>query len=71
MVVGGQLVAFGYCAYKGDERFYSKMLMPAMRLLDAETAHWLAVKAAKYRLVPRLNKKEYPSLVNSLLVFRS
>ncbi|CAG0910844.1 unnamed protein product, partial [Cyprideis torosa] len=39
-----------------DEKFYRNFLLPCLRFVDPETAHSLAVKAAEYRLVPKLPK---------------
>lgn len=36
---------------KNDEKFFKTVLMPTMRLLDAETAHELAVKACKLKII--------------------
>lgn len=53
--------------YQGDERFYKSLLMPVLhRLLDAESAHELAISLAKYGLVPR--GKEMQTADASLLV---
>ena len=42
------------CFYGGDERFYSRFVLPAVhRLVDPEAAHNLAVWAAKHRLFPK------------------
>ncbi|KDO21044.1 dihydroorotate oxidase [Saprolegnia parasitica CBS 223.65] len=38
------------------------VLMPAVRLFDPETAHILAVKAAKYGLIPKDKRHDDPSL---------
>ncbi|OWF36657.1 dihydroorotate dehydrogenase (quinone), mitochondrial-like [Mizuhopecten yessoensis] len=62
MVIGGTLVFVGFETVSGNEKFYRQLLMPAMHVLGAETAHRLAVKAVKYKLVPRQWKPDPPSL---------
>lgn len=62
VVVGGTLVFAGIETVCGNEKFYREVLMPSVHVLDAETAHRLAVKAAKYKLVPRPRKPDPPSL---------
>lgn len=51
----------------GNEKWYSNFLMPCIRLFGAETAHWLAIKAAKYKLVPHIENQDNPSLVSAEL----
>ncbi|XP_050398233.1 dihydroorotate dehydrogenase (quinone), mitochondrial isoform X2 [Patella vulgata] len=63
---GGTLTFFGFSLYRGDAKFYENMVMPAMRLLDAETAHNLAIKMAKYKLVPRQSLADPPLLQSKL-----
>lgn len=41
----------GYCYFKNDEKLFKNIIMPTMRLLDAETAHELAVKACKLKII--------------------
>ncbi|KAL5021787.1 hypothetical protein ScPMuIL_000942 [Solemya velum] len=54
IVIGGGTVFYGiYAVYSGNEKMYTNVVMPVVKLLDAETAHNFAVKAAKYKLVPR------------------
>ena len=44
---------FGISLMKGDEKFYRQIVMPTVhRLFDAENAHLLAIKLAKYGIVP-------------------
>lgn len=53
IVIGGGTVFYGiYALYSGNEKMYQNIVMPVVKLLDAETAHCLAVTAAKYKLVP-------------------
>lgn len=42
--------------------FYEKVAMPAIRLLDPETAHVLAIKSAAWGLAPRDKKPDDPVL---------
>ena len=47
------------CIYKGDEKFYSKFLMPVLhRCVDGETAHNLSVFVAQMNLLPAANMKK-------------
>ena len=65
LVVAGGVTLFSIQNLaNGNEKFYKKIAMPAMQLFDAETAHWIAVKAAKYRLVPWSKYKESDVLVS-------
>jgi dihydroorotate dehydrogenase len=48
---GGVFFA-GISIYRGDEKFYNNIFMPAFRMMDPETAHRIAVLACKYKLVP-------------------
>lgn len=45
MSASGALVFSGLCAYKGEERFYRHVLMPAAQMVvaDAERAHRAAI----------------------------
>ncbi len=48
----GCLIFGGICFYKGDDRFYSRLLMPVVHgLLDGEQAHQLALSAARFKLL--------------------
>jgi len=42
----------GITAYKKQDQVFRTFVMPALRLLPAETSHQLAVLACKYRLCP-------------------
>ncbi len=50
----------------GHEKFYRQFVMPAFRLVGAETAHVLAVKAAKHCLVPLMKTEDKPSMASGL-----
>lgn len=64
MVVGSHVVAAGIATYRGHDGWYKKFLMPVLRsVTDGETAHYIAVKAAKYGLMPHLKHTEHPELV--------
>ncbi|XP_031572269.1 dihydroorotate dehydrogenase (quinone), mitochondrial-like [Actinia tenebrosa] len=54
----------GYFTVKGDEQFYRNVIMPVIKLLDAERAHLLAVKMASYGLVPS-DRDEDPEILNT------
>ena len=50
----GSVTFAGICIYRGDEHFYSHFLMPLLQnwiIKDAETAHRLAIWAAKNNLL--------------------
>jgi len=64
IIVGGHVFAAGLATYFGNETWYKKYLMPALlRLTDPETGHRLAVKAARYGLMPRIKLASHPELV--------
>ena len=66
IIIPGAIVTFaGVCVYEGNEKFYREYVMPAFHMFGAETAHKMAVKAAKYGLVPRQRKPDPPSLVST------
>ncbi|XP_057569067.1 dihydroorotate dehydrogenase (quinone), mitochondrial isoform X2 [Hippopotamus amphibius kiboko] len=51
---GGGFLFASYLTAMGDERFYAEHLMPALQgLLDAETAHRLALRFTSLGLLPR------------------
>lgn len=53
----------GYFYYKNDPKFFS-ILMPTLRLIEAETAHKLAVKACQIKIaLPFVSYKDPESLV--------
>jgi len=68
VIVGGHLVAAGIATYTGNDSWYGNVVMPVARLFGVEASHWLAIKAAKYRLVPMNKYKDPPSLVSLLFV---
>ncbi|KAG0721746.1 Dihydroorotate dehydrogenase (quinone), mitochondrial [Chionoecetes opilio] len=55
---GGTLVFASVNIYHQNEKFYNTWVMPLLLSLDPETAHTLAVKAAKYHLVPEAKLRE-------------
>ncbi|EDO35448.1 predicted protein [Nematostella vectensis] len=64
-LIGCTGVVFGgYYTMTGNEKFYSTVVMPAIRLLDAERAHLLAVKAAAYGWTPQ-DKNKDPEILNT------
>ena len=64
VIVGGHVFAAGLATYFGNETWYEKYLMPTLlRLTSPETGHRLAVKAARYGLMPRVRPATYPELV--------
>lgn len=63
VIVGGHIVAAGLATYWGQDGWYRKYLMPALRCVtDGETAHVLAVNAAKHGLMPRLKLLDHPEM---------
>ncbi|XP_063439930.1 dihydroorotate dehydrogenase (quinone), mitochondrial-like isoform X2 [Mytilus trossulus] len=54
----------GHQIYKGNEKFYKEYVMPFFQLFDAETSHKMAVKAAKYKLVPKSKITPHPVLAS-------
>ncbi|CAG2104022.1 unnamed protein product [Medioppia subpectinata] len=55
IAVGGSITFAGISLYKGNDKFYREAVMPLIHtVMDAETAHTLAIKAAKFGFVPRL-----------------
>ena len=63
VVLGGHIVVGGLALYTGNESFYENIVLPCCRVLGAETAHRLAVQAAKYGLIPRDRSPNVPILV--------
>ncbi|XP_037780154.1 dihydroorotate dehydrogenase (quinone), mitochondrial-like [Penaeus monodon] len=56
--VGGTVVFVGISLYFKNEKFYDTWVMPIFHSVDPETAHNLAVMAAKYNLVPEAKLKK-------------
>nr|XP_057945726.1 dihydroorotate dehydrogenase (quinone), mitochondrial [Doryrhamphus excisus] len=60
VISSGGLLFASYLTVVGDERFYANQLMPLLqRVVEAETAHLLAVKMISLGLVP-LNRYQDP-----------
>jgi hypothetical protein len=53
----------GLIVYTIADKFYEPVLKPALQLLDPETAHDLAIFAAKHGLVPKDKGKDWVSMV--------
>ncbi|CAL1539972.1 unnamed protein product [Lymnaea stagnalis] len=63
VIVNGGIVIFaGLNLYRGTEKFYEEIAMPMFRMLGAETAHNLSITLAKYKIVPRPQFVDPPSL---------
>ncbi|KAK7113860.1 dihydroorotate dehydrogenase (quinone), mitochondrial-like isoform X2 [Littorina saxatilis] len=63
IVLNGGVITFcGISLYRGDEKFYTNIAMPMLRMLGPETAHNFSITAAKYKLVPRPRVADPPSL---------
>ncbi|KAH8349184.1 hypothetical protein KR084_012221, partial [Drosophila pseudotakahashii] len=52
VTAGAAALVAGITAYKKQDQLFRTFVMPAVRLLPAETSHQLAVLACKYRLCP-------------------
>ncbi|XP_017058727.1 dihydroorotate dehydrogenase (quinone), mitochondrial [Drosophila ficusphila] len=52
VTVGAAALVAGISAYKKQDKLFRTFVMPAVRLLPAETSHQLAVLACKYRVCP-------------------
>ncbi|CAC5357533.1 DHODH [Mytilus coruscus] len=64
ITTGGTVMFAGHQIYKGNEKFYKEYVMPFFQLFDAETSHKMAVKAAKYKLVPKSKIPPHPVLAS-------
>jgi len=62
LLFGGSLTFFGIATYSGNRKFYSEIVMPSARLLDAERSHQIAIKFASYGMLPRTSKLNAESL---------
>ncbi|XP_064641583.1 dihydroorotate dehydrogenase (quinone), mitochondrial-like isoform X2 [Lineus longissimus] len=62
VITGGTLLFSAHAVYDGNPKFYRNWVMPATRLVGAETAHGLAITLSKYGLVPRQKKLDPPIL---------
>lgn len=58
------VLAGGYFFLKNDEKFFKNVIMPGVRLIDAEVAHELAVKACKLKLLPWVTYQDPETLVS-------
>lgn len=66
-VTSGATVIFaGISLYQGNEKFYNNICMPMIRLVDPETAHRVAIVAAKFGLVPTQKQADPPVLRTNL-----
>ncbi|GFO46693.1 dihydroorotate dehydrogenase (quinone), mitochondrial [Plakobranchus ocellatus] len=66
IVNGGVLIFAGINLYKGSEKFYEEIAMPLFRVFSPETGHNISIKLAKYKIVPRPQKPDPPSLRSKL-----
>ncbi|KAE9548576.1 hypothetical protein FO519_008213 [Halicephalobus sp. NKZ332] len=64
VILGGGIVYVGAELYCGSESFYRTILPVTRKYFDGEQSHEIAVKMAKYGLLPRMgdNVKEYETL---------
>ncbi|KAL7745548.1 hypothetical protein ACLKA6_015535 [Drosophila palustris] len=65
MMTGITAVYMGLTAYENQDSLFRTFVMPAMRLLPAETNHNLAVMACKYRIYPASNYMDDSNLQTS------
>ena len=68
VAIGGSITFCGINLYCGSERFYQEVIPPIMSLLPPETAHRVAVKAARFGIVPKPKYIDSPLLVG-IIVF--
>ena len=69
IIAGGHVFAAGLATYLGNETWYEKYLMPMVfRITSPETGHRLAVKAARYGIMPRVKTATHPELVFIVIV---
>jgi hypothetical protein len=72
IVISSSATLLGGCYLyaSNDERFFERVLMPTFRLLPAETAHEIAVKAFKYKFLLPFNEYRDPeTLVTNNMKF--
>lgn len=53
IAVGSAVGTAGYLGMTGNEWFYKRILMKCVHVMDAETAHLMAVKCASMGLLPK------------------
>ncbi|CAG5135708.1 unnamed protein product, partial [Candidula unifasciata] len=66
IVNGGIAIFAGINLYRGNEKFYEEIAMPLFRLLPPEASHSLSIKLAKYKLVPKSQVADLPSLATTV-----
>ncbi|CAG5116081.1 unnamed protein product, partial [Candidula unifasciata] len=63
VIINGGIALFaGINLYRGNEKFYDEIAMPLLHFLPPETAHNLSIKLAKFKIVPRVQTLDPPSL---------
>ncbi|KAM8704212.1 hypothetical protein ACLKA7_008760 [Drosophila subpalustris] len=65
VTAGATALCFGITVYQNKDHLFRTFVMPAVRLLPAETSHNLAVMACKYRLYPASDYMDDMNLHNS------
>ncbi|XP_034487274.1 dihydroorotate dehydrogenase (quinone), mitochondrial [Drosophila innubila] len=65
VTAGATALCFGITVYQNQDHLIRTFVMPAVRLLPAETSHNLAVWACKYRLYPASDYMDDMNLHNS------
>lgn len=68
IINGGVALFAGINLYRGNEKFYEEIAMPLFHLLPPETAHNLSIKLAKFKIVPRAQTLDSPSLVRFVVI---
>lgn len=64
VIVNGGIALFaGINLYRGNEKFYEEIAMPLLHFLPPEASHDLGIKLAKYKIVPKPQVPDSPSLV--------
>lgn len=57
----------GISLYQGNEKFYNKVAIPLVQLLDPEITHNLAVKTLKWGLIPKQKTEDSNLLQTTVL----
>lgn len=70
VIISGGTVCFSCISlYQGNEKFYKQFVMPAVQILNPETAHKIGVALAKYHFFQKPKTPDPPILVSSYLCF--
>ena len=70
IIISGGTVCFSCISlYQGNEKFYKQFVMPAVQMVNPETAHKIGVALAKYQIFQKPKTPDPPILVSSYLSF--